>query len=66
MTLSRGVVRIYAMTFDDGVWILRRESADFTPLAFAQRFVGPTAIREAFDEAARPGGLRPTKRLERP
>jgi hypothetical protein len=37
---SRGVVRIYAMTFADGVWVLRRESPDFTPLAFAQRFVG--------------------------
>ena len=37
---SRGVVRLYAMTFDDGVWTLRRESPDFTPLEFAQRYVG--------------------------
>jgi hypothetical protein len=37
---SRGVVRLYAMTFDDNVWTLRRESPDFTPLSFAQRFVG--------------------------
>ena len=37
---SRGVVRLYAMTFADGVWTLRREAADFTPLSFGQRFVG--------------------------
>ena len=37
---SRGVVRVYAMTFTDGVWTLLREWPDFTPLAFAQRFEG--------------------------
>jgi hypothetical protein len=37
---SRGVVRIYSMTLRDGVWTLLRDSADFTPLSFAQRFVG--------------------------
>jgi hypothetical protein len=37
---SRGVSRLYAMTFDDGVWTLRREEPDLTPLAFAQRYVG--------------------------
>jgi hypothetical protein len=37
---SRGVVRLYAMTFADGVWTLTRESPDFTPLAFRQRFTG--------------------------
>jgi hypothetical protein len=37
---SRGVVRVYSMAFDDGVWTLQRASADFTPLDFAQRFVG--------------------------
>jgi hypothetical protein len=37
---SRGVVRLYAMSFTDGVWTLIRESADFTPLDFAQRFTG--------------------------
>jgi hypothetical protein len=37
---SRGVVRLYEMTFDEGVWTLRRESPDFTPLSFAQRYVG--------------------------
>ena len=37
---SRGVVRLYAMTFDDGVWTLTREQPDFTPLHFAQRFHG--------------------------
>jgi hypothetical protein len=37
---SRGVVRLYAMTFRDGIWTLLRESPDFTPLDFSQRFTG--------------------------
>ncbi|AYC41670.1 hypothetical protein [Streptomyces griseorubiginosus] len=37
---SRGVVRVYAMTFDGEVWQLLREEADFTPLSFRQRFTG--------------------------
>lgn len=37
---SRGVVRLYAMTLADGVWTLTRESPDFTPLEFRQRFTG--------------------------
>jgi hypothetical protein len=37
---SRGVVRVYAMTFADGVWTLTRESPDFSPLDFQQRFTG--------------------------
>jgi hypothetical protein len=37
---SRGVVRLYAMTFAGGVWTLTRESPDFTPLDFRQRFTG--------------------------
>jgi len=37
---SRGVVRVYAMTFDGQVWTLLRDAPDFTPLAFSQRFVG--------------------------
>ncbi len=37
---SRGVTRLYAMTFSGGVWTLLRESADFSPLDFAQRFTG--------------------------
>jgi hypothetical protein len=37
---SRGVTRLYAMTFAGGVWTLTRESADFSPLDFAQRFTG--------------------------
>ncbi|HEY2673349.1 MAG TPA: hypothetical protein VGJ07_23670 [Rugosimonospora sp.] len=37
---SRGVSRLYAMTFAGGVWRLLRESADFSPLDFAQRFTG--------------------------
>jgi hypothetical protein len=37
---SRGVVRLYAMTFADEVWTLIRESPDFSPLDFRQRFTG--------------------------
>jgi hypothetical protein len=37
---SRGVARRYAMSLADGVWTLTRESADFTPLDFQQRFTG--------------------------
>ena len=37
---SRGIARIYAMEFSDGVWTLVRDSADFTPLEFSQRFTG--------------------------
>jgi hypothetical protein len=37
---SRGLARVYAMTFSDGVWTLLRNAADFTPLDFAQRFNG--------------------------
>jgi hypothetical protein len=37
---SRGVARLYEMTFEDGVWTLRREAPDFSPLDFRQRFEG--------------------------
>ena len=37
---SRGVARVYAMTFDRNVWTLLRETADFSPLDFSQRFTG--------------------------
>lgn len=37
---SRGVVRLYAMSITDGVWTLVRESPDFSPLDFRQRFTG--------------------------
>jgi hypothetical protein len=37
---SRGVARLYAMSLADGVWTLTRESPDFTPLDFQQRFTG--------------------------
>jgi hypothetical protein len=37
---SRGVARLYAMDFADGVWTLTRESPDFSPLDFRQRFTG--------------------------
>jgi hypothetical protein len=37
---SRGVVRTYSMTFADGEWTLLRESEDFSPLDFRQRYTG--------------------------
>jgi hypothetical protein len=37
---SRGVARIYTMSLEDGVWKLWRDTADFSPLDFAQRFTG--------------------------
>jgi hypothetical protein len=37
---SRGVARVYEMSFGDGLWKLWRNSADFSPLTFSQRFTG--------------------------
>jgi hypothetical protein len=37
---SRGVARVYAMSFRDGMWKLLRDSSDITPLDFLQRFTG--------------------------
>src|SRR5260370_905827 len=37
---ARGVVRVYTMSFRDGIWTLVRDVPDFTPLEFAQRFTG--------------------------
>jgi hypothetical protein len=37
---SRGIVRIYNMTFGEGKWALLRNAQDFAPLEFAQRFTG--------------------------
>ena len=37
---SRGVVRLYEMTFDGRNWTLLRRSPDFSPLDFAQRYTG--------------------------
>ena len=37
---SRGVIRVYAMTFEDGVWTLQRDSPDFSDLNFWQRYEG--------------------------
>jgi hypothetical protein len=43
---SRGVARLYKMTFADGVWRLWRDEPDLSPLDFSQRFTG------RFDETA--------------
>ena len=37
---SRGVARVYAMTFDGRTWILERTKPDLSPLDFAQRYIG--------------------------
>lgn len=37
---SRGVVRVYAMTLHDDIWMLLRDSPDSSPLDFSQRFNG--------------------------
>jgi hypothetical protein len=37
---SRGIARVYEMSLEDGVWKLWRDSPDFSPLDFAQRYTG--------------------------
>jgi hypothetical protein len=37
---SRGVARLYEMSFENRVWQLWRNSEDFSPLNFSQRFTG--------------------------
>lgn len=37
---ARGVARVYAMSFEGGIWRLWRTEPDFSPLDFAQRFTG--------------------------
>jgi hypothetical protein len=37
---SRGTARRYAMSFAEGTWELLRDSPDFSPLDFSQRFTG--------------------------
>ena len=37
---SRGVARLYRMTFDGHRWTLERTAPDFTPLEFHQRYLG--------------------------
>ena len=55
------MVRLYAMTLAGGVWTLTRESADFTPLDFRQRFTGTfsadgNAISGAWETSPADGG----------
>lgn len=40
---SRGIARLYAMTFDGRAWTLERRAPDFTPLSFHQRWIGEVA-----------------------
>jgi hypothetical protein len=37
---SRGVARVYKMSFEDRVWKLWRDEPDLSPLDFSQRFEG--------------------------
>jgi hypothetical protein len=37
---SRGVAHVYKMSFENGVWKLWRDEANFSPLDFAQRYTG--------------------------
>ncbi len=37
---SRGIARLYAMTFDGRDWTLERHAPDFSPLDFHQRWLG--------------------------
>ncbi len=37
---TRGVARVYKMSFAGGLWKLWRDEADFSPLDFAQRYTG--------------------------
>jgi hypothetical protein len=37
---SRGMVRLYSMRFDLGMWTLTRTRPDFSPLHFSQRYAG--------------------------
>ena len=37
---SRGVARVYEMSFENGVWKLERTKPDFSPFEFAQRYTG--------------------------
>ena len=43
---SRGVVRVYTMELTGRLWMLTRESPDFTPLDFRQRFTGTFSADE--------------------
>lgn len=58
---SRGVARVYAMSFADRVWTLTRESPDFSALDFRQRFTGTfsadgNTITGAWEKSAAGGG----------
>jgi hypothetical protein len=52
---SRGIARVYAMTFDLRKWTLERHAPDFTPLPFHQRwlgaFDGPATIRGRWEKS---------------
>ena len=56
---SRGVVRLYAMTFDGRIWTLRREAPDFSSFNFSQRFTAELerdTMRGAWERTVDDGG----------
>jgi hypothetical protein len=69
---SRGIARVHAMDLADGVWTLLRDSPDFTPLEFSQRFTGTfsghgrrISGRWEHQETARAGSTTLTSRIPR-
>ena len=46
---SRGIARVYAMTFDGRVWTLERRTADFTPLQLSPALVRDVQRRRRDD-----------------
>jgi hypothetical protein len=46
---SRGIARLYAMTFDGSAWTLERHLPDFSPLPFHQRWLGRFDGRDAIE-----------------
>ena len=46
---SRGIARVYAMTFDGREWTLERHAPDFTPLPFHQRWLATVADRDTVE-----------------
>jgi len=55
---SRGVCRLYTMSFDGRAWEMTRTKADFSPLSFSQRWkatVSPDLIEGAWERTGDDG-----------
>ena len=58
---TRGVARVYAMSFDGRVWKLWRDEPDFSPLNFRQRWTAELSddgrtIKGAWEKTGEDGG----------